>query len=239
MLPRLGGRKAFSLSLCVEGDVDFSSEREKLVKNHTVPNPAIKRLSLYLRRAETLHEEGTEKVSSQQLAESLHVTDAQVRKDLAYFGQFGRPGVGYRVLPLIDALRRILGTNRTWSVVVVGVGDLGRALLRYRGFTKKGFVLVGAFDISAAKIGKQFGPVQVQHVDELPRAVKKHKVKLAVVAVPPEAAPSVAEMLCKAGVKGILNFAPTILDVPAGVAVSPVDLAAELEQLSFQIGVLR
>jgi redox-sensing transcriptional repressor len=192
-------------------------------------------LSLYLRQLEQLAEQRVRKVSSSQLAASLHITAAQVRKDLACFGQFGRPGVGYRVAPLIEQLRRILGTDKTWNVVVVGAGDLGRALLRYKGFERKGFRLVAAFDVSAAKVGKRVGDVVVRHVSDLDQVVRQHDVKLAVVAVPAHAAQEVTEALCRAGVMGILNFAPTVLQTPSGVAVGPVDLAAHLEQLSFRV----
>ncbi len=203
--------------------------------NSTVPNPVVQRISLYLRRLEALAAQGTETVSSHQLAESLRLSSAQVRKDLTYFGQFGRPGVGYRVGPLVEELRRILGTDKVSSVVVIGVGDLGRALLRHRGFRKKGFDIVAAFDISAAKIGKRIGSVEVRHIDELPKVVRKHRVRLAVLTVPTDAAQSVAKLLCRSGIHGILNFAPTILNTPADLAVFPVDLAASLEQLSFQV----
>jgi len=205
------------------------------VRSHTIPRPAVQRISLYLRHLELLAERNVATVSSGELAEALMITAAQVRKDLAYLGQFGRPGVGYRVGPLGDALRHILGTDRTWSVIVVGAGDLGRALLRYKGFTRKGFMVVGAFDISAAKIGKQFGPARVQHLDEMPDVVARFNVRLAALAVPPEAAQEVTDRLCAAGIRGILNFAPTMLQVPPGVAVHPVDLAASMEQLAFRI----
>jgi len=203
------------------------------VKSQAPPSPAVKRLSLYLRELERLSAEGVDKVSSRRLAESLHITDAQVRKDLGYFGQFGRRGVGYGVDRLIHALRRILGTDKTWNVIVVGTGDLGRALLRYRGFARRGFRLVAAFDVSRGKVGKRVGDVPVYHIDELPRVVRRTKVKLAVVAVPPEAAQEVTDLLCSTGIVGILNFAPTTLETPDGVTVGLVDIAAHLEQLSF------
>jgi len=202
---------------------------------HPAPNAAARRLSLYLRQLERLLGEGIQKVSSQQLAASLRVTAAQVRKDLAYFGQFGQPGVGYQVAPLIDELRRILGTDRTWSVIVVGAGDLGSALLRYRGFRKKGFDVVAAFDITANRVGKTIGSVAIHHIDQLPSIVRKHGVKLAILTAPAEAAQDLTDLLCRAGIKGILNFAPTTLATAAGVAVQPVDLAAQLEQLCFRI----
>ncbi len=210
-------------------------DRDTPVRNQSVPTPAVQRLSLYLRRLEELANEDVEKVSSQTLANSLRITAAQLRKDLAYFGQFGRPGVGYRVGPLIGELRSILGTDHTWKVVLVGVGDLGRALLRYRGFRKKGFELVAAFDISPRKIGRRVGKVVIRSDDELAQVVRKNNVKLAVIATPAESAQKVAELLCGAGIKGILNFARTTLQIPPDIAINPVDLAATLEHLSFQI----
>ena len=205
------------------------------VKTQPAPNVVALRLSLYLRQLEQLLAEGIRKVSSQQLAASLQTTAAQVRKDLTHFGQFGRPGMGYEVAPLIEELRRILGTDRTWSVIVVGVGDLGSALLRYRGFRKKGFEVVAAFDVSAGRVGKTVGSVAVYHVDQIPAIVRKHNVRLAILTAPAEAAQELTDLLCRAGVKGILNFAPTTLRTSPGVAVQPVDLAAQLEQLSFRI----
>ena len=205
------------------------------MKSQIPPSPAVQRLSLYLRQLEEMAAQGIQKTSSRQLAEALKRDSAQVRKDLAYFGQFGRPGVGYRVEPLIEALRRILGTDRTWRVVVIGAGDMGRALLRYKGFLSKGFELIAAFDISSSKVGIKVGLAQVYPLDELERIIAANSVKLAVVAVPTEAAQQVTDRLCAAGVMGILNFAPIMLDVPEGVTVAPVDLAAKMEQLSFRV----
>jgi len=201
-----------------------------------VPNPAVRRLTLYLRQLEQLLAEGTDRVSSSQLARSLHITAAQVRKDLAYFGAFGRPGVGYRTAALSEALRRILGTDKPRNVIVVGAGDLGRALLRYKGFKRKGFNIVAAFDVAPGKVARSVGGVEVHHIRELPKIARKHGVELAVLAVPPEVAQEVTDLLCRAGIRGILNFAPTTLTTPDGVAVGPVDLAGHLEQLSYLLG---
>ncbi len=205
------------------------------MKTQPVPDPAVRRISLYLRQLESLAEQGIEKVSSRQLAESLHLSAAQVRKDLGYFGQFGRPGLGYSVADLIRNLRQVLGTDRTWNVVVVGAGDLGRALLRYRGFERKGYQLVAAFDVESSKVGRKVGKVPVHHLDQLESIVRDHAVRLAVLAVPTEAAQPVADRLYAAGVKGILNFAPCVLQAADDLAVGPVDIAAHLEQLSFQV----
>lgn len=205
------------------------------MKWHEIPAPAVQRLSLYLRGLDELAQQGVKKISSRSLGDMLNISSAQVRKDLAYFGQFGRPGVGYRVEPLMDELRHILGTDQTRPVVVVGAGNLGRALLRHKEFRTRGFELVGAFDIAPKKIGRKFGHILVQHLGKMPKVLKKHHVKLGIIATPPEAAQSVADALCAAGVKGILNFAPTTLQTPPDVAVRPVDLAATLEQLSFRV----
>ena len=206
------------------------------MKDQSIPSPVVWRLSLYLRQLERFALEGAEKTSSHCLAESLHLSDAQVRKDLAYFGQFGRPGVGYGVAELADRLRHILRTDRLWRVILVGAGDLGRALLRHRTFRRKGFELVAAFDASEGLIGSTVGQVTIRPMRELPAVVAEHDAKLAVVAVPPEAAQQVTDALCRAGIKGILNFAPVSLNTPPDVTVRQVDLAAELEQLTYYVG---
>ncbi len=202
----------------------------------SVPNPAVRRLSLYLRQLEALKRDGRTTVSSKQLGESLRLTDAQVRKDLAYFGQFGHPGIGYRVDDLIAQVRRILGTDKTWNVILVGAGNLGRALSAYRGFEAKGFRLTAVFDNDATKIGKRLGPFTIQPLKEVPDVIQKQNIKLAILAVPAEHAQLVADELIDAGVRGLLNFAPVSLSVPPHVAMNAVDLAVQLEQLSFQVG---
>jgi redox-sensing transcriptional repressor len=202
-----------------------------------IANPplAVRRLSLYLRFLEELAEAGETTVSSQQLGDGLALTDAQVRKDLASFGQFGRPGVGYRVGDLTDRLRAIFGTDKTWNVAVIGVGSLGRALLHYKGFLRKGFALSAAFDVDPAKVGRRIGDVLVQHLDELAETVKARQLRLALLAVPTEAAAQVAAAVRQAGIRGILNFAPVNLALPEDVAVVPVDVAVQLEQLSYLV----
>ncbi len=201
----------------------------------TVPQPVVSRLSLYLRELQRLRERGRETVSSTQLGSLLGFTDTQVRKDLAYFGQFGYPGIGYRCHELIDAIRRILGTHRTWKVALVGLGNLGRALLRYRGFDRQGFRIAVAFDISPQLVGRTIEGVPVRHMDELPEAIEQSGLRLAIITVPAEQAPQVADALIAAGVEGILNFAPVTLTVPPHVNVVGVDLAIELEQLTYSV----
>lgn len=202
----------------------------------SIPNPAVRRLSLYLRQLEGFKRKDRRTISSRQLGESLNLTDAQVRKDLAYFGQFGHPGIGYRVDDLIQQVRRILGTDKVWNVLLVGAGNLGRALSAYRGFQAKGFKLVSIFDADAGKVGRKLGPFVIQPMSELAKTVEKRQVRLAITAVPADFAQGVVDQLVAAGVRGILNFAPTSVHVPPHVALNAVDLSVQLEQLSFQVG---
>lgn len=201
-----------------------------------IPNLAVRRLSVYLRRLESLRGADRRTISSRELAGSLGLTDAQVRKDLAYFGQFGQPGVGYRVDDLIAQVRRILGTDRTWDMLLVGAGNLGRALMSHPGFEQKGFRLVAAYDVDPAKIGRKYGNVAVRPLAELPDGIPGRQVKLGIIAVPAEAAQRVTDLLVLSGIRGILNFAPISLVVPRHVWLHSIDLAAQLEQLSFHIG---
>jgi redox-sensing transcriptional repressor len=201
----------------------------------SIPNPAVRRLSLYLRQLEAFNRSGRRTISSKQLGESLRLTDAQVRKDLAYFGQFGHPGIGYRVEDLIQQLRKILGTDRTWNVLLVGAGNIGRALSSYRGFSAKGFEVVAVFDNDPAKIGRKLGTFTVRPLAELAAAAQEYDAKLAILAVPADNAQDVADQLVQAGIRGLMNFAPVSLSVPRGVAVNTVDVAVQLEQLAFQV----
>jgi redox-sensing transcriptional repressor len=200
-----------------------------------IPNPAVRRLSLYLRQLEAFQRKDRRTISSKQLGESLGLTDAQVRKDLAYFGQFGHPGIGYRVEDLIAQVRKILGTDKTWNVLLVGAGNLGRALMAYKGFEKKGFRLAAVFDADPAKIGKKQGPFPIQPLSELTPTIQKNNIRLGIMAVPADHAQDVADQLVSAGLRGILNFAPVSITVPPDVALTAVDLAVQLEQLSFQV----
>ena len=210
-----------------------------MAKTDHIPAPAVKRLSLYLRQLETFHAADRKTVSSRELGAVLSLSDAQVRKDFAYFGQFGHPGIGYRVPELIQRVRRILGTDKTSNVILVGAGNLGRALLAYRGFSQRGFDVVAVFDADPKKIGQSVdGPSRliVQSLETMQDVVGGAKVRTGILAVPATAAQSVADAMVAAGIRGILNFAPTVLRIEGGVSVSSVDLAVHLEQLSFQVG---
>jgi redox-sensing transcriptional repressor len=201
----------------------------------SIPNPAVRRLSLYLRQLEAFERKGRRTISSKQLGESLRLTDAQVRKDLAYFGQFGHPGIGYKVEDLIVELRKILGTDKTWGVVLVGAGNIGRAMSGYRGFDRKGFKLVAVFDNDQTKVGRKLGPFTIQPLAEMAEIVRQQSVRLAILAVPADNAQDVADQLIEAGVRGLLNFAPVSLAVPRHAALQTVDMAVQLEQLAFQV----
>ena len=201
----------------------------------SVPTAVVNRLSLYLRELQHLIGDGNETISSSQLGQRLGFTDAQVRRDLAHFGHFGHPGIGYRCEELVQAIRRILGTDRQWQLALVGVGNLGRALLGYRGFQKQGFRIVAAFDVEPSEVGKRIDGVQVHHIDQLKQVLPQQKIELGLVAVPAVQAQEVADKLVAAGVSGILNFAPVTLSVPAGVSKVGVDLARELEQVTFAV----
>lgn len=200
-----------------------------------VPMPAVRRLSLYLRQLESLQRRDIRTISSRQLGNSLGFTDAQVRRDLTYFGQFGQPGIGYSVDALIRHLRHILGTDRTWDVLLVGAGNLGRALASYKGFEKKGFRLRAVFDADPAKVGRKCGSLVIRPMSELRRTAQELGIRLAIVTVPADQAQTVADALAAAGIKGILNFAPAAVSVPPDMALEAVDLAVQIEQLSFAV----
>ena len=200
-----------------------------------VPKVVVSRLSLYLRELQRLEVAGQMTISSGQLGALLGFSDAQVRKDLGFFGQFGYPGVGYRCDELIRAMRDILGTNHPWPVVMVGAGNLGQALLGYRGFGRQNFSIEAAFDADPAKVGLTIQGLRIKPLSELPEVVKASGIRLGMIVVPAQHAQGVAEQLVAAGVEGIVNFAPVTLSLPPHVQIVAVDLAIELEQLSFAV----
>lgn len=206
-----------------------------LPSDASVPKVVVSRLSLYLRELQRLEAAGQQTISSSQLGALLGFSDAQVRKDLGFFGQFGYPGVGYRCEELIRAMRDILGTNHPWPVAMVGVGNLGQALLGYRGFGRQNFSIVAAFDADPAKVGQTIQGITVQPIEDLPDAVKHKHIRLGMIVVPGPQAQMVADRLVTAGVEGIVNFAPVTLTLPPHIQVVGVDLAIELEQLSFAV----
>lgn len=199
------------------------------------PKAVVARLSLYLRHLEAMLKAGDETVSSNRLGTALEITDAQVRKDLANFGQFGYPGIGYRVCELRDSIRSVLGTNHDWNVALIGVGNIGRALLGYSGFVERGFHIVAAFDNNPELIGQRVGEVEVFAIADLPRLARELDLEMAILAVPTNGLETAMAAVADAGLAGILNFAPTQPRVPPELSVVSVDLGQHLEQLAFQV----
>lgn len=202
---------------------------------HSISDSAVRRLSLYLRFLDEFEEEGLSTISSGALATRGGTTSAQVRKDLSIFGSFGKRGVGYEVADLRARLRTILGLGRRYSVVVVGAGKVGSALVHYHGFRQRGFDVVAVYDRSAQRIGTLFDGIKVRDVARLGRDLRAACPDIAVIVTPAEAADEVAQVLVAGGVKAILNFTPVPLSVPDDVTVRGVNLALELEALSFAL----
>jgi redox-sensing transcriptional repressor len=200
-----------------------------------VPKVVVSRLSLYLRELQRLVASGQQTISSSQLGALLGFSDAQVRKDLGFFGQFGYPGVGYRCDELIRAMQDILGTNHSWNVAMVGVGNLGQALLGYRGFGRQNFAIAAAFDADPTKVGQTVQGLRIQPLEELASTIREQGIRLGMIVVPAERAQEAADRLVAAGIEGIVNFAPVTLALPPHVQNVGVDLAIELEQLSFAV----
>jgi redox-sensing transcriptional repressor len=198
-----------------------------------IPRKTIYRLSIYLRCLARLHENGIGTVSSEALSKAAGVKPTQLRKDLAYFGTFGTRGLGYDVTDLFKKISEELGTSRLQPVILVGVGHLGLALVSYRGFEKEGFEIVAAFDADPRRKRDKEIKQPIYGMDELPEFVKNQNVKMAILTVPAAAAQEVANALVAAGVVGILNFSPIVLSVPEEVMVNNVNLAIELENLSY------
>jgi redox-sensing transcriptional repressor len=206
-----------------------------LPSDASVPKVVVSRLSLYLRELQRLVASGQQTISSSQLGTLLGFSDAQVRKDLGFFGQFGYPGVGYRCDELIRAMQDILGTNHAWNVAMVGVGNLGQALLGYRGFGRQNFAIAAAFDTDPTKVGQTVQGLRIQPLDELAPTIREKGIRLGMIVVPAEHAQEAANRLVAAGIEGIVNFAPVTLALPPHVQNVGVDLAIELEQLSFAV----
>ena len=200
-----------------------------------VPPTTVRRLSTYYRVLSAAQADGQANVSSETLASLTGFTAAQVRRDLAYFGSFGKRGVGYAVLALRQRLAAILGIDRGWRIGLVGVGNLGRALMAYPGFNSQGFDVVAAFDSDAAVIGSKVNGTRVLPVTDLTQAVRDEGIDMVIVTVPAGAAQQVVDLAVAAGVRAILNFAPTQLRVPSHVQLSNVDLAVEVEYLSYSL----
>ena len=200
-----------------------------------VSESTVGRLSVYLRLLEELHQDGVYTLSSEELAVHCGTSAAQVRKDLSFFGTFGKRGMGYGVTELIAALKTILGLERRWRVALIGAGKIGAALFAYQDFRRQGFYIESVFDSDAAKVGQRWNGLVVRHDAELDDALRKDAVDIAIIAVPADVAQGVVDRVVQAGVKAILNFAPIKLRVPDHVALKNVNMAVELEGLSFAL----
>ncbi len=198
-----------------------------------IPDATVARLPIYLRLLTEQATDGVDSISSDRLAELGGVNAAKVRKDLSYLGSYGTRGVGYEVAYLVYQIRRELGLTHDWPVVIVGAGNLGQALAGYGGFGERGFPVAGVVDIDESKVGSVLGGVRVRHIDELPQIVQAKRARIGVVATPPSAAQDAADRLVAAGITSILNFAPVVLSVPRPIEVRKVDLAVELQILSY------
>lgn len=199
----------------------------------SIPNETIGRLFPYFRALVCLSKEGTETVSSSRLAEVCRINSSIIRKDFSYFGEFGTRGVGYNVKDLMDAIRKILNLDPPKKAALVGVGNIGKALLAYEGFESEGFQIVMAFDENPKKIGKKVNHVIVEGLDGMEKRIKTEGIHIAILAIPETAAPAMARRLAKAGVKAILSFAPCQLAMPTNIKVTCVDLSTEMARLAY------
>lgn len=205
------------------------------MKVYKIPEATVMRLSIYSRFLHQLLEDEVDTVASGDIASGVGVSSAQVRKDLAYFGEFGTRGVGYKVEELYGHLMKILGLDQNWNVIIIGAGKLGSALALYKGFEDRGFKVTSILDVDNKRIMKQIGDVTVESLDLLEERVRGQGIKIGVVTVPAAAAQDVTDQLVAAGVKAILNFSPRVIKVPNDVILRNVDLSVNLEVLSFNL----
>jgi redox-sensing transcriptional repressor len=205
------------------------------IEEKPIPDIIVGRLPLYLRALQRMHEEGRRVTSSQELGERLGISAAQIRKDLSQFGEFGKQGTGYGIEYLSNQLREILKVDRVWDIAVIGAGDIGSAIVRYQGFTNRGFRVAMVFDADPQKVGTQVGNFIVQDNKTLVDAIRAANIKLAMIAVPGSNAQEVAEQLVEAGIKAILNYAPISLTVPPEVRVQYIDPSVHLQRMTYYL----
>lgn len=206
------------------------------MKFSKIPTATITRLSIYSRYLEALAQEGVKIIASDKLAQKCGINPAQIRKDLAYFGEFGIRGVGYFVKELLFEIKRILGLNKTWRMALIGIGNLGSALLAHQNFIRQGYEFAAVFDVDPAKVGRRLPSGQlIYHLDDLEQVIKDSDVEIGVIATPSGQAQQVALRLIASGIKGILNFAPIQLQVPEGLAVENVDFTVKLDNLAYHL----
>ncbi|MCK6538702.1 MAG: redox-sensing transcriptional repressor Rex [Anaerolineales bacterium] len=200
-----------------------------------IPDIIIGRLPIYLRALQRLSDKGVQNTSSQELGDMIGISAAQIRKDISQFGEFGKQGTGYSIPFLIERLQSILKVNRIWDVIIVGMGDMGHALARYNGFANRGFKVTMLFDNDPKKIGQKVNNLEIFSMDVLSEKIKQNRIKVAMLTVPASAAQEVSNQLVKAGVKAILNYAPTHLNVPPDVRVQHIDPATHLQRMTYYL----
>lgn len=205
------------------------------MKSSKIPEATITRLSVYSRFLVRLDRRGVITASSGDIADGVGVSQAQVRKDLAYFGEFGTRGVGYNVKDLMHYTMKILNLTQTWPLALVGAGNLGTALCTHRNFKERGFTIVGVFDNDLTKIGKRIEEIMVQPLEEMPEVIKQRGIKIGIIAVPPRVAQEVADIMVQNKLLAIMNFAPIALNVPEDIKIRNVDLSVALEALTFNL----
>ena len=200
-----------------------------------IPDIIIGRLPIYLRALQRMADKGQQTTSSQELGERVGISAAQIRKDISQFGEFGKQGTGYSIAFLLERLRSILKVDRVWDVALVGAGDMGHALAHYQGFLNRGFQIVMVFDNDPKKVGQKAGNFTVKDVGSLVEEIRKAGIKMAMLVVPAASAQDVADLLVKAGVKAILNYAPLSLNVPPDVKVQHIDPATHLQRMTYYL----
>jgi redox-sensing transcriptional repressor len=208
---------------------------EELMTGKDIPDIIVSRLPLYLRSLQRMNEEKRKVTSSQELGERLGISAAQIRKDLSQFGEFGKQGTGYNIYYLIEQLSKILHVDQEWDVAVIGAGDIGSAVARYKGFKNRGFRVVMIFDDEPNKIGTQIGEFTVKDANDLTESIKNSQIKVAMIAVPGSNAQNVADRLVEAGIKAILNYAPINLNVPDDVNVQYIDPSIHLQRMTYYL----
>jgi redox-sensing transcriptional repressor len=198
-----------------------------------IPDIVVGRLPQYLRSLQRMAREGRTLTSSQELGERLGISAAQIRKDLSQFGEFGKQGTGYQISYLVEQLQKILNVDHEWEIAVIGAGDVGNAVARYKGFSNRGFKVCSIFDINPEKIGSQIGEFVILDYANLIESVRASRIKIAMITVPADRAQEVADRLVEAGVKAILNYAPISINVPEGVRVQYIDPSIHLQRMTY------
>jgi redox-sensing transcriptional repressor len=217
------------------GENDTTKVRSKKMASADVPDIIIGRLPIYLRALNFLLEEGKEITASQELADKLSISSAQIRKDLSHFGEFGKQGTGYEIKYLREQLRKILKVYREWDAALVGAGDLGHAIAHYDNFDRNGFHIIAVFDSNPRKIGTKMGRFQILDSESIPTVIQDMGIQIAIIAVPADSAQQVADTLIEAGVRAILNYAPITLNVPPEVRVQYIDPVIYLQRMTYYL----